>query len=57
MTCVRALCDGPGPAEELASALEATASGHVVPFFDDHARQDGEAVAQAAERAARAPWP
>jgi AcrR family transcriptional regulator len=54
MTCVRALSDGQGPAEELASALEATASGHVVLFFDDHTRQDEEAVAQAAERAARA---
>jgi AcrR family transcriptional regulator len=54
MTCVRALSDGQGPAEELASALEATASGHVVLFFDGHAQQDEEAVAQAAERAARA---
>lgn len=54
MTCVRALSDGQGQAEELASALEATASGHVVLFFDGHAQQDGEAVAQAAERAARA---
>jgi len=54
MTCVRALSDGQGPAEELASALEATASGHVVLFFDGHARQDEGAVAQAAERAARA---
>jgi hypothetical protein len=54
MACVRALSDGPGPADELAWALEATASGHVILFFDDHARQDEEAVAQAAGRAARA---
>ena len=52
-TCVRALSDDQAAAEELASALEATANGHVVLFFDGCAGQDEEAVAQAAERAAR----
>jgi len=52
-TCVRALSDDEASAGELASALEATASGHVVLFFDDCAGQDEQAVEQAAERAAR----
>jgi AcrR family transcriptional regulator len=50
---VLALSDGQAAAGELALALEATANGHVVLFFDDCAGQDEETVAQAAERAAR----
>jgi AcrR family transcriptional regulator len=52
-TCVRALSDDQSAAEDLASALEATANGHVVLFFDNCAGPDEETVAQAAERAAR----
>jgi AcrR family transcriptional regulator len=52
-TCVLALSDDQASAQELASALEATANGHVVLFFDSCTGQDEEAVAQAAERAAR----
>jgi AcrR family transcriptional regulator len=51
--CVLALSEDQAAAEELASALEATANGHVVLFFDNCAGQDEETVAQAAERAAR----
>ncbi|HTS99759.1 MAG TPA: TetR/AcrR family transcriptional regulator [Streptosporangiaceae bacterium] len=51
--CVRALSDDQAGAGELASALEATANGHVVLFFDNCAGQDEQTVAQAAERAAR----
>jgi AcrR family transcriptional regulator len=50
---VLALSKDQAAAEELASALEATANGHVVLFFDNCAGQDEETVAQAAERAAR----
>jgi AcrR family transcriptional regulator len=50
---VRALSDDEALATELASALEATANGHVVLFFDDCAGQNEDTVAQAAERAAR----
>jgi AcrR family transcriptional regulator len=54
MTCVRALSDSQASAEELASALEAAANGHVVLFFDSSTEPGEEAVAKAAERAARA---
>jgi AcrR family transcriptional regulator len=54
MTCVRALSDDQASSEELASALEATANGHVVLFFDSNTEPGEEAVAKAAERAARA---
>jgi AcrR family transcriptional regulator len=66
MTCVRALSapgsrdaapDGPGGAalaDDLASALEATALGHVMLFLDCGPGQDREAVERAADRAARA---
>jgi len=54
MSCVRALSDGQDPAEELASALEATANGHVVLFFDSSTGPDEDAVAKAADRAGRA---
>jgi AcrR family transcriptional regulator len=54
MTCVRAICDGQASSEALASALEATANGHVVLFLDSSTGPGGEAVAKAAERAARA---
>jgi len=50
---VLALSGDQAAAEELALALEATANGHVVLFFDDCAGQDEETIAQAAERAAR----
>jgi AcrR family transcriptional regulator len=50
---VRALSHDEASAMELASALEATANGHVVLFFDDCAGPNEETVAQAAERAAR----
>ena len=49
--------DGPGGAalaDDLASALEATALGHVMLFLDGGAGQDREAVERAADRAARA---
>jgi AcrR family transcriptional regulator len=48
---------GPGGdalADDLASALEATALGHVMLFLDGGPGQDGEAVELAADRAARA---
>jgi len=54
MTCVRALSGDQALSEELASALEATANGHVVLFFDSNTGPGEEAVAKAAERAARA---
>jgi AcrR family transcriptional regulator len=65
MTCVRALSapgDGdalaaPGGdalADDLASALEATALGHVMLFLDGGPGQDTDAVERAADRAARA---
>jgi AcrR family transcriptional regulator len=54
MTCVRALSEDEASSEELASALEATANGHVVLFFDSSTGPGDEAVAKAAERAARA---
>jgi Tetracyclin repressor-like, C-terminal domain len=54
MSCVRSLSDGHGPAEELASALEASANGHVILFFDSSAGQGEETVAQAAARATMA---
>ncbi len=65
MTCVRALSapgggDAPATpggdalADDLASALEATALGHVMLFLDGGPGQDSEAVERAADRAARA---
>jgi AcrR family transcriptional regulator len=56
MTCVRAL-SAPGEAalaDDLASALEATALGHVMLFLDGGPGQDRAAVERAADRAARA---
>ena len=64
MACVRAI-SGDGPAlpdsgdgaalsDDLASALEATALGHVMLLLDGGPGQDGQAVELAAERAARA---
>lgn len=53
MTPVHALSDGQAQAEELASALEATANGHVVLFFDSSTAQGEEAIVETAERAAR----
>jgi AcrR family transcriptional regulator len=58
--CVRALSGGEGPgsgeafAEDLATAVEATAYGHARLLLDDGDGQGAEAVEQAAERAARA---
>jgi len=51
--CVRALSEDEASAKELESALEATANGHIVLFFDSCAGPDEDAVARAAERAAR----
>jgi AcrR family transcriptional regulator len=45
---------GDALADDLASALEATALGHVMLFLDGGSGQDGEAVERAADRAARA---
>jgi AcrR family transcriptional regulator len=45
---------GDAPADDLASALEATALGHVMLLLDGGPGQGGEAVALAADRAARA---
>jgi hypothetical protein len=45
---------GDALADDLASALEATALGHVMLFLDGGPGQDGEAVELAADRAARA---
>lgn len=55
MACVRALSDG-GDAqpEDLATAVEATAHGHVMLLLDSGSGQEGQAVEVAAERAARA---
>lgn len=55
MACVNAICGGPGPAaEELASALEASAHGHAMLLLDSGPRPSGEDVERTAERAARA---
>jgi AcrR family transcriptional regulator len=55
MACVNAICGGPGPAaEELASALEATAHGHATLLLDSGPGPSDEDVERAAERAARA---
>jgi|GEM_PF-768709 AcrR family transcriptional regulator len=45
---------GDALADDLASALEATALGHVMLFLDGGPGQDGDAVELAADRAARA---
>ena len=45
---------GDALADDLASALEATALGHVMLFLDGGPGQDSEAVERAADRAARA---
>jgi AcrR family transcriptional regulator len=55
MACVRAISDvGEASSEDLASALEATALGHVMLLLDGGSGQGREAVELAAERAARA---
>ena len=55
MACVNAICGGPGPAaEELASALEATAHGHAMLLLDSGPGPSAEDVERTAERAARA---
>jgi AcrR family transcriptional regulator len=54
MACVRAIGDGTEPAaEDLATAVEATAHGHAILLLDA-AGQPAQAVELAAERAARA---
>jgi AcrR family transcriptional regulator len=55
LTCVRALSDGgDAAAQDLATAIEATAHGHAMLLLDDGSRQQIEAVELAAERTARA---
>ena len=55
MACVNAISGGPGPAaEELASALEATAHGHATLLLDSGPGPPDEDVERTAERAARA---
>ncbi len=55
MACVGALSGGPGPAaEELASALEATAHGHAMLLLDSGQPPAADEVERTAERAARA---
>jgi AcrR family transcriptional regulator len=55
LACVHALSGGDtSPAEDLATAVEATAYGHAKLLLDDGAAQRAEAVELAAERAARA---
>jgi AcrR family transcriptional regulator len=55
MSCVNAISGGPGPAaEELASALEATAHGHATLLLDDGPQPAAGDVERTAERAARA---
>ncbi len=53
--CVNAIAGGPGPdAEELASAVEATAHGYAMLLLDGGPDPSGEEVERTAERAARA---
>lgn len=54
MTCVNAISGGPGPADELASALEATAHGHAMLLLDSGPGPSDEDVERTAERAGRA---
>lgn len=55
MTCVNAISGGPGPAaDELASALEATAHGHATLLLDNGQQPSADEVERTAERAARA---
>ena len=54
MTCVNAISGGPGPAaDELASALEATAHGHAMLLLDSGPGPSDEDVERTAERAGR----
>ncbi|HEY2550430.1 MAG TPA: TetR/AcrR family transcriptional regulator [Streptosporangiaceae bacterium] len=56
LDCVSALVgdDEPAQAEDLAIAVEATAHGHAALLLDGDFGTDGDAVAQAADRAGRA---
>ena len=55
MTCVNAISGDPGPAaDELASALEATAHGHAMLLLDSGPGPSDEDVERTAERAGRA---
>jgi AcrR family transcriptional regulator len=55
LACTRAIsCGAEAPSEDLATALEATAHGHVMLLLDSGSGQDEEAIELAADRAARA---
>ena len=54
-SCVNAISGGPGPAaDELASAVEATAHGHAMLLLDSGPGPSDEDVSRTADRAARA---
>jgi AcrR family transcriptional regulator len=55
LDCVRGLCEGDDSlAEQLATAIEATAHGHAVLLLDTGAKDDAQAVEHAADLTARA---